>query len=160
VAQRRNVRFALDTSGPPLNEALHQGVDLLKTSLREFQSIIGTNASEPDALAKEALRMIASRTASTIAVTLGAQGAILATSDGYVATPALIVPVQSTVGAGDSFLAGLVLGLACSQPPEEALRLAIATSAAAIMNRGTARVDRRQVEALVAGPFIADARSR
>jgi 6-phosphofructokinase 2 len=154
-ARRRAVRLALDTSGSALKAALHQGVDLLKTSLSEFRSITGTKTSGRDALAEEASHLAASGAASMIALTLGEQGAILAMPDRHIALGSLAVPVRSSVGAGDSFLAGLVLGLARRQPAEEALRLAIATSAAAVMSSGTARVSRQQVEALLAAPVAA-----
>jgi 6-phosphofructokinase 2 len=89
-----------------------------------------------------------------IAITLGDRGAILATPDRQIVETALPVEVRSSVGAGDSFLAGLVLGLARQQPAEDALRLAIATGAAAVMSRGTARVTREQVETLLAGALV------
>jgi len=151
LARRRNIRFALDTSGAALRAAQHHGIDLLKTSLSEFQSMTGTQTSGPGELAAEASRLVSSGTASMIALTLGTRGAILATGDRCIVLPALPVSVCSTVGAGDSFLAGLVLSLARSQSAEEALRFAIATSAAAVMNPGTARLTREQVEALLAG---------
>ena len=154
LARRREVRFALDTSGPALGAALHHGVDLLKASLGEFQSIVGAKASDDDALAREASHLAASGAASMIALTLGERGAILATPERHIALPALPVAVRSSVGAGDSFLAGLVLGLARRQPAEEALRLAMAASAAAVMSRGTARVTRQQVETLLAGTLM------
>jgi 6-phosphofructokinase 2 len=150
LAQRRDIPFALDTSGVALEAALHQGVDLLKTSLSEFQSIVGARPSDGDALAEEASHLAANGTAAMIALTLGERGAILATSDNRWALPAIPVRVRGSVGAGDSFLAGLMLGLARRQPPQEALRLALATGAVAVMGQGTARVDRRQVEALLA----------
>jgi 6-phosphofructokinase 2 len=89
-----------------------------------------------------------------VALTLGDRGAILATSERRIVQPALPVTVRSSVGAGDSFLAGLVLGLARGQPAEEALRLASATSAAAVTGRGTARVTRQQVETFLAGALV------
>lgn len=150
LAQRREIRYALDTSGIALAAALHQGVDLLKTSLSEFQSIVGAKPSDGAALADEASRLAASGVASMIALTLGERGAIVATPTDRWTLPAIPVRVRGSVGAGDSFLAGLVLGLARGQPPREALRLALATGAAAVMGHGTARVDRRQVEALLA----------
>lgn len=155
VTRRRRLRLALDTSGPALKAALHQGVDLLKTSLSEFQSIAGTKASDRDALARDASQLAASGAAAMIALTLGEHGAILAMPGRHIAMGSLAVPVRSSVGAGDSFLAGLVLGLARDQPAEEALRLAIAASAAACMGSGTARVSRQQVEALLAAPVAA-----
>ena len=155
VARRRELPLALDTSGRALKAALHQGVNLLKTSLSEFQSITGTKTSDRDALAQEASQLAAGGAASMIALTLGQHGAILAMPGCHIALGSLAVPVRSSVGAGDSFLAGLVLGLARRQPAEEALRLAIATSAAAVMGSGTARVNRQQVEALLAAPVAA-----
>lgn len=154
LARRRDMRFALDTSGVALEAALHEGIDLLKASLSEFQSIVGTHATDGNALAQEASRLAANGVAAMIALTLGEHGAVLATSEQQFVQPALRVPVRSAVGAGDSFLAGLVLGLTRRQPVEEALRLAIATSAAAVMGRGTARVTREQVEALLAGTLV------
>jgi 6-phosphofructokinase 2 len=154
LAQSRRMRFALDTSGVALEAALHQGIDLLKTSLGEFQSIVGAKTAETDALAQEASRLAASGAASMIAVTLGERGAILATPERRLVQPALPVQVRSSVGAGDSFLAGLVLGLAQRKPDGEALRLAMATSAAAVTSRGTARVTREQVDALLGGPLV------
>jgi 6-phosphofructokinase 2 len=154
LARRRDLRFALDTSGLALQAALHQGVDLLKASLSEFQSIVGTQASDGDALVREASRLAAAGAASMIALTLGERGAILVTPTRRFVQSALPVQVRNSVGAGDSFLAGLVLGLARRQPDEEALRLAIATSAAAVMSRGTARVTGRQVEMLLAGTLV------
>jgi 6-phosphofructokinase 2 len=154
LARSRNIRFALDTSGVALEAALNQGIDLLKMSLGEFQSIVGTKAPETDALAREASRLARSGAASMIALTLGERGAILATSERRLVQPALPVQVRGSVGAGDSFLAGLVLGLAQQKSDEEALRLAMATSGAAVMSHGTARVTREQVESLLAGPLV------
>ena len=150
LAKRRDVRFALDTSGVALEAALHQGVDLLKTSLSEFQSIVPAKPSDNDVLAQEASRLAANGAASMIALTLGERGAILATSTSRCVLPAIPVRVRGSVGAGDSFLAGLVLGLSRRQAPEQALRLALATGTAAVMGHGTARVERRYVEALLA----------
>jgi 6-phosphofructokinase 2 len=150
LARRRDMRFALDTSGVALDRALYQGVDLLKTSLSEFQSIVGVKPSDDAALAREASALAANGAASMIALTLGERGAVLATATDRWIKPAIPVRVRGSVGAGDSFLAGLVLGLARQQSLPEALRLALATGAAAVMGHGTARVDRSQVEALLA----------
>ena len=60
----------------------------------------------------------------------------------------MAVKERTGVGAGDSFLAGLVLSLARGQPDDEALRLALAAGAVAVAASGTARVQRAAVEAL------------
>ena len=154
LAKREGLCFALDTSGLALEAALHQGVDLLKMSLSEFQSIAGTTTSECEVLAEHASRLAASGAASMIALTLGDRGAILAEPGRRIVQPSPSVRVCSSVGAGDSFLAGLVLGLARRQTAEEAIRLATAAGAAAVPSRGTARVTLQQVET-----FLADTRA-
>ena len=53
--------------------------------------------------------------------------------------------------AGDSFVAGMTLGLARGLPPEAALAYGIATGTSAVAHIGTARPDPEQVEALFAG---------
>jgi 6-phosphofructokinase 2 len=151
LAQREGWRFALDTSGLALEAALHQGIDLLKTSLSEFQSICGSASSDGDSLAEQASRLAATGAAAMIALTLGERGAILATAGRRIVQPALSARICSSVGAGDAFLAGLVLGLPRRQTPDEALRLAIAAGAAAVTSRGTARVTLQQVETFLAG---------
>ncbi len=150
IAAMRGARFVLDTSGPALKAALRHGVDLLKPSLGEFESIVGREVRDPQSQAREARELIRSGAARMIALTLGRDGAMLVTSDDVVRLPAIEVVEKSAVGAGDSFLAGLVLGLARGQSHKSALQLAIATAAAAVSSPGTAHVRRPFVETLLA----------
>ena len=149
IAAGRGARFALDTSGPALHAALSHGVDLLKPSLAEFETIVGHEVRDPASQAKEAVGLVRSGAARMIALTVGRDGALLATAEGAVRLPALETAERSGVGAGDSFLAGLVLGLARGQAPGEALRLAIAAGASAVAAAGTAQVRRAEVETLL-----------
>ncbi len=150
LARRRGIRFALDTSGAALEAALHQGIDLLKTSLTEFQSIAGAEVFEREDLKRQASWLVASGAASMIAVTLGEHGAMLCGIERQIMASAIAVQRRSSIGAGDSFLAGLVLALVRGSCEEEALQFAIATSAAAVVSQGTARVNREQVESFLA----------
>ena len=83
-----------------------------------------------------------------IAVSLGQDGAILCTNEGVCRLPAVKVETCTAVGAGDSFLAGLVLGLARGLPHREALALGISAGAATVIAYGTAQVRRTEVESL------------
>ena len=151
ITARRGVKFALDTSGPALRAPLGHGIDLLKPSLGEFETIVGREYSKPSSRASRAVELVRSGAARMIALTLGGDGAILATADGALQLPAIAVKERTGVGAGDAFLAGLVLGLARGQSCEEALRLAIAAGAAAVAGIGTARVQRADIESLYRG---------
>lgn len=147
AAAGRGLRVALDTSGAALAASIGSGIEVLKPSLGEFESLVGPAAREPAARERLARALAASGAARLIALSLGPEGAVLATAQAAVTLPAEPVALQTGVGAGDSFLAGLVLGLAQGRPLERALRLALATAAVAVSHVGTAQVRREEIEA-------------
>ncbi len=147
AAAARGRRFVLDTSGPALRATLGAGVDLLKPSLGELESLAGRSLSDPAAQAAEARALVAAGAARMVAVSLGAAGALLATEAGVLRRPALAGPVRSAVGAGDAFLAAMVLALARGAAPAEALDWGLAAGAAAVAGVGTARLHRADVAA-------------
>ncbi|WP_428673238.1 1-phosphofructokinase family hexose kinase [Reyranella sp.] len=149
IASARGARFALDTSGAALKASLGQGIDLLKLSLGELESIAGQEVRAPEVQAQQAQGMVRAGRARMIALTLGRDGALLATADRVMRAPAIPVTEHSTVGAGDSFLAGLILGLVQGLSDRDSLRLALAAAAAAVASEGTARISRSKVDALV-----------
>ena len=63
---------------------------------------------------------------STICVTLGGKGALLYHKKAFVRHPGYQVKVVDTVGAGDSFLAGLIYGLFSGRTAEDTIDLACA----------------------------------
>ena len=69
-------------------------------------------------------------------MSLGRDGAILGTADGVSRLPAMKVAERGAVGAGDSFLAGLVLGLVRGLSDLQALAFGTAAGAAAVMTDG------------------------
>ena len=83
-----------------------------------------------------------------VAVTLGHEGALLAEPAGVLRLPALDVPALGAVGAGDSFLAAMVLSLSRGEPPREAFAWGMAAGAAAVMRPGTAHPRQADVAAL------------
>jgi 6-phosphofructokinase 2 len=110
VATKRGAKFALDTSGAPLTAALGYGIDLLKPSLTELEAIVGQEVRDVPSQMDQAKRLVRSGAARSVALTLGAGGAILATAVHATYLPAIDVAERTGVGAGDSFFAGLVFG--------------------------------------------------
>jgi 6-phosphofructokinase 2 len=150
VAARRGQRFVLDTSGAALKEALGRGLALIKPSRGEFEALVGRPLPTAEAQAEAATALVREGAAQMIVVTLGHEGALLAGpgDDDVLRLPALDVPALGAVGAGDSFLAAMVLALSRGEPPREAFAWGMAAGAAAVMRPGTAHPRRADVEAL------------
>ncbi len=146
IARRRGMAFVLDSSGPPLKAALGHGVALLKPSLGELEELVGRKLATRDEQEREAMALIRAGAAERIAVTLGPDGAFLASAAGAVHMPAIAGPVLSAVGAGDTFLAAMVLSLSRGESDRDALAWGIAAGAAAVASIGTARIMRELVE--------------
>jgi 6-phosphofructokinase 2 len=130
-------RFVLDTSGAPLKAALDAGgVFLVKPSRGEFEDFAGGSLTREE-LALEAERLTAAGKAENVAITLGRDGAVLANREGSTFNPAIPVEACSAVGAGDSFLAGMVYGFALGLPAGQAFRVGLAGGAAAVLSCGS-----------------------
>ncbi|HWL81174.1 MAG TPA: 1-phosphofructokinase family hexose kinase [Roseomonas sp.] len=148
-ASRQGLRCVLDTSGEALKRALQQGgLELVKPSLGEFEALMGRSLREPAAQEAAAMELVRAGGARMVAVTLGGDGALLATADGTLRLPALDVVVRGAVGAGDSFLAAMTLALARGDAPTDAFAWGVAAGAAAVSNPGTAHPGRAEVGAL------------
>jgi len=142
-------QLVLDTSGDALKLALEAGgVALVKPSQGEFEALAGRKLGGAEALGREAVALARSGRARLVAVTLGKDGALLATADGVLNLPALDVPVRGAVGAGDSFLAAMTLALSRGETPEEAFAWGVAAGAAAVSSAGTAHPKKAEVRSL------------
>lgn len=148
IAARKKARFILDTSGEALHETLAKAkVFLVKPSLGELASFAGQKIDHENAGAA-AQAIVRSGAAQYIAVTLGADGAILVGADSIHRVPAIEVPVKSAVGAGDSFVAAMTWSLAEGHEIGEAFCFGLAAGAAAVMTSGTELCRRADVLAL------------
>jgi len=127
----------VDTAGDALKRAFENGVYLMKPNLHELELFSGEKISGEDHIHEVAQRLIAEGLAEVIVVSMGAAGASLITNTEYAHMRAPIVPVQSKVGAGDSMVGGLVMGLAQDRDLLDAVRFGIAAGTAAVMTEGT-----------------------
>ncbi|OGA59384.1 MAG: phosphofructokinase [Burkholderiales bacterium RIFCSPHIGHO2_01_FULL_64_960] len=144
------VRVAVDTSGPPLGAALQAGGALVKPSLRELRDLLQQPLEQAADWCTAAQSLVRSGTAEIVALSVGEQGAVLATREGVWQAPALNVPATSgTTGAGDCFLATLVWALDRGDAPAEALRWGVAAGAAALLHPGTTLAQADDVRRLV-----------
>lgn len=137
MAKDMGAKFILDTSGPPLQAALKEGVYLIKPNLHEL-SDLGHTPLEGQGAWVEASRSLVSRGgAEIVALTLGDKGALLVTRDQAWRAQALPIKPVSAVGAGDSFLGGMAWSLVSDHGLGTAFRYANAAGSAAVMAPGT-----------------------
>ena len=131
-------RFVCDTSGPALAAAVAAGAELVKPSVRELHNLVGAGESLSDFDYQEGARRAVALGARAVVVSLGADGAFLAAADGTEAEfPSPPVEVLSSVGAGDSMVAGILLGLLRGRSLPAAVRLGVAAGTATCMQHGT-----------------------
>jgi 6-phosphofructokinase 2 len=136
-AKKIGARFILDTSGKALMGAADEGVFLLKPNLNELSALVGVDKLEMNQVDDAALELVGKGKCEVVAVSLGAQGCLLATAEGFEHIPAPTVQKQSTVGAGDSMVAGMVWALSEGRSYREMAQLGVACGTAATMNKGT-----------------------
>ena len=137
IVKEKGERFILDTSGMPMKLAFKEGVYLAKPNLGELSKISGTEQLELDDVDEAAQALISEGLCEVVVVSMGAAGAMLVTKNMYKIFPAPAVHRKSTVGAGDSMVAGMVWSLQHGKNLEEMTMMGIACGTAATMNEGT-----------------------
>jgi 6-phosphofructokinase 2 len=128
----------VDTSGPSLAAALDEGVYLVKPSLRELRDLTGRPLTTEPQWREAAQQIIKNGQAQVVALSLGEDGALLVTADRTLRAQGVPVTVASSIGAGDSFVGGLVWALDRHGDLEQAFRYGMAAGAAALLTAGTA----------------------
>lgn len=146
------LRIAVDTSDEPLAalaaELPGSAPDLIKPNGEELGQLAGLPAERAMALEEgavqgdygpvvDAARLLVGLGLGAVMVTLGPAGAVLVTADGAWHATAPEVPVVSTVGAGDSSVAGYILADVNGGDETERLRTAMAYGSAAASLPGT-----------------------
>ena len=146
------LHIAVDTSDEPLAalaaELPDSAPDLIKPNGEELGQLAGLPAERAMALEEGALRgdygpvvdaarLLVGLGIGAVMVTLGPAGAVLVTADGAWHATAPEVPVVSTVGAGDSSVAGYILADVNGGDEAERLSSAMAHGSAAASLPGT-----------------------
>jgi 6-phosphofructokinase 2 len=148
IGKKLGARVIIDTSGTPLRLALEEGVYLIKPNIRELGELMGRDQVDEASQGEITREMVASGKCAVVALSLGAGGVLLATADGAERLQTPLVPIMSKVGAGDSMVGGIVLGLARGDGVRDAVLFGIAAGAAAVMTPGSELCRRPDAERL------------
>ncbi len=146
LAQSSGCFAFLDTSGTPLAEALGAGLDFVKINREEAQSLTGVPVYDVVS-AEQALRNLLERGAKSAAISLGDRGIVAIRRHDEAAIHACTAPLRakSTVGCGDSALAGFAFATVAGLSFERSLALAVACGAANCLAQLPARIKQEDV---------------
>lgn len=106
--KQREVRAIVDASGDALKEAVQKGPWMIKPNLDELTELVGHPLKTLDDVAKAAEELQKKWGIEIVMVSLGSSGLFIADREHSLFAPGVKVDVRSTVGAGDSSVAGAI----------------------------------------------------
>jgi len=146
IVKKKNAKLIIDTSGEALKHAVKEGVYLIKPNIGELSNLYGKENLQKEEVVIAARSIIQQGGCEIMVVSMGKEGAVLISADKSFQVTAPEVTVKSTVGAGDSMVAGMVLAVSKGWELEEVLKYGIACGTAATINAGTALCSKEDVE--------------
>ncbi len=159
---RRGTTVVVDAAGLPLEMAVQAGADLVCPNVSEAERVTGTasgggtaeavhddgdDVPERAAIAAKGLRGLG---AVWAAVTAGSAGVAVAGPGVDLWLPAPEVTVRNPIGAGDSFLAGVVTARMAGRDWPAAIRRGLAAGSTSVEHRAAGVVDPERVDRLEA----------
>lgn len=148
VVKEASAYFVLDAPGEVLQRLNGTQVFWITPNRHEFEDLLGREVADNE-IEKELSSFVEDSVFENILLTMGAKGALYAGEEGVEYIPSPQVDKVSSVGAGDSAVAGLALGLAQGDSYRASSRNAVAAGAAAVMTPGTELLTSEDFEALL-----------
>jgi len=155
LVKKCQAKVVLDVDGEALRQGIKALPNVIKPNIHELSELAGRELNGLDDIVSAA-RSINQQGVEIVLVSMGAKG-ILLVSDGqqYLAVPPN-VNVESTVGAGDSSVAGFIFGLVQGKDLKQCLIYAVAAGTATTLRQGTALCQKDDFERIVPLVLLTD----
>ena len=134
--RHRRVRVVIDSRSYTLRDLAEAAPFLVKPNEEEIAQYTGAPVADR-AAAEAAAAPLRAAGIENVMISLGARGAFLACPAGSFFCPAPSIVPRSTIGAGDSSIAGFLAALSRGADAAECLRSAVAFGSAACLTEGT-----------------------
>jgi len=144
--QGTHLKLIVDTSGESLKKLKGSGIFLLKPNLREFREFMGLELLSEEDQKRAGRELVNNGTCKVLVLSLGADGVLLVTHVVQVRFRSPKVTVKSRIGAGDSTVAGIVLGLTKNMDIKEAVMFGISCGASTVMSPGNELCQKSDVD--------------
>ena len=147
LMKSKGSRVILDTKARNLKQIVKkEGVFLLKPNINELSELTGKEITQEADQETAARELVKKSRSEYVVVSLGAAGVILVSQDKVERFRAPTVSIKSRVGAGDSTVAGITLGLSRGYSISKSVQYGIAAGTAAVMTPGTQLCRREDVK--------------
>lgn len=147
--EAKNVKIVVDTSKSALLEVLKEKLFMIKPNLIELAALAGKEDLTYEEQKKFASELIANGNVEYVVVSRGKDGAFMACNQGIFEVEPPKLKVTSTVGAGDSMLAGLLYAYTNNLNPEEMLKWGVACGTAATQSEGSDLAQKYKVDEIL-----------
>lgn len=137
------VRVILDGTGEPFKKALEKGVFLIKPNQHELELYFGKKFQSMDELI-EAGKELQKQGAENVLISLEGDGSLLITQNNVYQCGVPEGKLISSVGAGDSMIAGFIYGLSRGESVEEACRYGVASGSGTAFSTGLVTLEKME----------------
>jgi 6-phosphofructokinase 2 len=148
VAKKQGVKTLLDSDDEWLKEGIKAKPNVIKPNVHEAEELLEVKLKSEAAIV-QAVKTLLAQGIEIVAISRGGGAFIISDGSEILKLMPPQVKVRSTVGAGDSAVAGLIMKLSQGAGLEEAACLAVAAGAATALTTGVELCHREDVERLL-----------
>lgn len=149
LLKEKSAKVVMDADGELFTNGIEAGPTLIKPNKYELCKYFGLSEDVSDVELVSHAKKLLYKGIETVVISLGSKGAIFITNEETAYVPGLDIIAHSAVGAGDSMVGALTYGISEGLELIPLIKLAVATSAGAVMTKGTKAPNRSVVEMLM-----------
>lgn len=149
LLKEKGAKVVMDADGELFTNGIEAGPTLIKPNKYELCKYFGLSEDVSDVELVSHAKKLLYKGIETVVISLGSKGAIFITNEETAYVSGLDIIAHSAVGAGDSMVGALTYGISEGLELIPLIKLAVATSAGAVMTKGTKAPNRSVVEMLM-----------
>lgn len=149
MLKEKGAKVILDADGELFTHGIEAIPTLIKPNKYELCKYFNLSEDVSDVELVSHAKKLLYKGIETIVISLGSKGAIFITNEETAYVKGLNIIAHSAVGAGDSMVGALAYGISEELELIPLIKLAVATSAGAVMTKGTKAPNRSVVEMLM-----------
>ena len=156
LSVRDHAKTILDADGQLLLEGMKSGPFMIKPNLHELETAFEVTLTTKEDILSFCKALLLKYDIQIILVSMGEKGSLLITREECYQAEPIKVDVKSTVGAGDSMIAGMLYGIAHNMPLSQSFAYAAASGTLAVTKEGTQSFSLEELQEMLHHVHIKD----